>query len=174
MSEVIRQFVVHFFFGYYFPSKIKNFKRLKHIGRIPGAFGGHFGCFFSIFVKPLQNKGVSEKNQKFIFFPVLVWGWLRWLALVLTLYFRRFRAHLIRCLLLKSAFLAFVLIFGGARKKIRAIEWILDFALKSFSLLIKTNIEAKKTVGFHSDSLSNFHFHFWGFFPSNLGQILAP
>ena len=55
-----------------------------------------------------------------------------------------------------------------------AIESILDFAPKSISLLIKTNIEAKKTVGFHSDSLSNFHFHFWGFSPSNLGQILAP
>ena len=104
----------------------------------------------------------------------MVWDWLRWLALVLTLYFQWFRAHLIRCLLLKSAFLGFVLIFGGAQKKVAAIEWNLDFAPKSISLLQKNNIEGKKTVGFHSDSLSNFDFHFWGFFTSNLGLILTP
>ena len=171
---MISQFVVQNFFCYCFMPKIKNFKRFMHIGTISGASGGHFGWFFSIFIKPLQNKGFFEKNRKLNFFPVLVCDWFRWLALVLTLYFRRFRGHLIRCLLSKSAFLGFVLIFWGAQKKSGTIEWNLDFAPKSFSLLIKTNIEGKKAVGFPSNSLSNFDSHFWGFFPSNLGLILTP
>ena len=37
---------------------------------ISGVFGGHFGLFWGIFVESIQKRGISEKNEKFHFFPV--------------------------------------------------------------------------------------------------------
>ena len=54
---------------------------------ISGVLGGHFGPFWAIFVESIQKKGISEKNEKFHFFPVRVLGWLRWVALVTKLFF---------------------------------------------------------------------------------------
>ena len=75
---------------------------------ISGVLGGHFGPFWGIFVKPSQNRGISEKNEKFPFFPVWVWEWLRWVALVKILIFMRFWAcYIIPFLLKKCVFLSF-------------------------------------------------------------------
>ena len=77
---------------------------------ISGIFGGHFGPLRGIFVEHIQKRGISEKNEKFHFFPVRVWGWLRRVALVTKLFFSDFGPILIICLTLKIAFFGFVLI----------------------------------------------------------------
>ena len=59
----------------------------------------YFGLFLSNLSK---NRGISEKNENFHFFPVRVWGWVRWVALVKILIFMRFWAHYIIWLLFKK------------------------------------------------------------------------
>ena len=81
---------------------------------ISGVFGGHFGPFGDVFVEPIQKRGVSEKNEKFHFFPVWVWGWLRWVALVKIHIFKSFRAQNIRSFLFKNHFFGKSSVFGRA------------------------------------------------------------
>ena len=67
-------------------------------------FWGFWRPFWAVlghFCRVYPKKGISEKNEKFHFSPVRGWGWLRWVALIKILIFRRFQAHLIICLLLK-------------------------------------------------------------------------
>ena len=52
-----------------------------------------------------------RKNEKSIFFIIWVWKWVEWPGLGKIIIVRPFRAHLVKCLLLKSAFFGFVLIF---------------------------------------------------------------
>ena len=61
---------------------------------------GHFRLHSPI----LSKNGVILRKTKISTFSVRVLGWLRWVALVKIIIFRRFRAHLIICLLLKIVF----------------------------------------------------------------------
>ena len=77
------------------------------LGFLEAIFGHFEACSSSL----SKNRGISEKNENFHFFPVRAWEWLRWVALVKILIVRRFLAHYIICLLLKKC------IFWIFRKK---------------------------------------------------------
>ena len=64
MRLQILTFVVQKILPYDFVSEIKNLKCFYHMRTISGGLGGHFGPFLAVFVKPIQNMGISEKNKK--------------------------------------------------------------------------------------------------------------
>ena len=82
---------------------------------ISRVFGGYFGPFLDLFVKETQKKGTFFKIEKSDFWPVILWGWLSWVAMAKILVLARFRALKIKCLLLKSVrYLIGKVIWSGA------------------------------------------------------------
>ena len=107
--------MVHKFFPYHFMIEIKNFRCFGHMRIISRVFGGYFGPFLDLFVKETQKKGTFFKIEKSNFWPVILWGWLSWVAMAKILVLVRFRVLRIKCLLLKNVrYLIWKVIWSGA------------------------------------------------------------
>ena len=107
--------MVHKFFPYHFMIEIKNLRCFGHMRIISRVFGGYFCPFLDLFVKETQKKGTFFKIEKSNFWPVILWGWLSWVAMAKILVLARFRALKIKCLLLKSVrYLIGKVIWSGA------------------------------------------------------------